>query len=202
MNEDELSNLAIAAMLHDIGKFQIPKKILHKTTKLTPEEYKLVQTHARKGYEELQKYHEISSVVRNAVLNHHENIDGTGYNKVVGDKQTIYSRILHIADVYDALTSVRKFREAFSPQEAVEYIMGNSGKMFDKNLVDVFINKFAIYPVGLTVRLSNGERAVVVTNEHNSLRPIIRLFSDELNNPLIDLSDNKDYFNVTIVGLD
>mgnify|MGYP003290344643 CR=1 FL=1 len=202
LTETQLDDLAVAAMLHDIGKFKLPMELLHKTTKLTASEYEMMQKHPRLAYEELQQYHEVTSVVRNTVLYHHENVDGTGYYGVSADKLTVYAKIIHIADVFDALTSIRKYRDAFSPQEAIEYIMGNAGKQFDMDIVNVFTQKFPIYPIGLTVRLSNGEKAVVVTNEHNSLRPIIRLFNEKLNNPLIDLSDNKNYFNVTIQGLD
>lgn len=198
LNETQLDDLAVAAILHDIGKFKLPIELLHKKEKLNHIEYEMIKKHPRLAYEELQQYHEVTSVVRNTVLYHHENADASGYYGVPADKQTIYTKIIHVADVFDALTSIRKYRKAFSPQEAIEYIMGNSGNMFDTEIVDIFTQKFPVYPIGLTVQLSNGEKAVIVTNEHNSLRPIIRLFSEKLNNPLIDLSDNKDYFNVTI----
>ena len=120
---------------------------------------------------------------------------------IPADKQTVYVKILHLVDVYDAMNSKRKYRESHTPQESIEFIMGNSDILFDKEIVNIFTQKFPIYPIGLTVSLSNGEKAVIVTNEHNSLRPIIRLLNKKKNYPLIDLSDNKDYFNVTITGI-
>lgn len=201
LNESQLDDLAIAAMLHDIGKFKLPKELLHKKEKLNTKEYEMMKNHPKFAYEELQQYHDVTSIVRNAVLYHHENVDGTGYYGLSSDKQTIYTKIIHVVDVFDALTSIRKYREAFSPQEAIEYIMGNANKMFDMQIVNIFAQKFPVYPIGLTVRLSNGEKAIVVTNEHNNLRPIIRLFNEKLNNPLIDLSDNPNYLNVIIQGL-
>lgn len=201
MNEDQLSHLAVAAMLHDIGKFKLPISLLHKEGPFTPKEYNEIKNHAKFSYDESQKYNEISSISRNAILYHHENVNGTGYFSLPADKQTVYVKILHLVDVYDAMNSKRKYRESHTPQESIEFIMGNSDILFDKEIVNIFTQKFPIYPIGLTVSLSNGEKAVIVTNEHNSLRPIIRLLNKKKNYPLIDLSDNKDYFNVTITGI-
>ena len=71
-----------------------------------------------------------------------------------------------------------------------------------KEVVDAFVSKFALYPVGTQVKLSNGEVGIIASNEHNNLRPVIRLLNEKLNYPLIDLSDNKAYLNVTILGIE
>ena len=198
LQEEQLKNLAIAAILHDIGKFNLPKHILHKKQELTEEEMKMVKNHPRAAYEKLCTMPEISSVTRNAVLCHHENIDGSGYYGLEAEQQTLVTRILHLVDVYDSLTSVRKFREAYSPSEAIEYIMGNSGKMFDPEVVNAFISKFPLYPIGTTIRLSNNERVIVFSNEINNIRPVVRTMEDTL----IDLSTDISYRNVIITGLD
>lgn len=198
LTEDQLKNLAVAAMLHDIGKFDLPEKLLHKKGKYTADEMQEMRKHPRLAYEKLSSYHNISSVSRNAILYHHENVDGTGYEGVRGDKQTIIGKILHCVDVYDSLTSIRKHREAFSPSEAIEYIMGNVDKMFDKDVVAAFTSKFPLYPIGSTIRLSNNEQAIVYSNEVNNIRPVIRTMQDTL----IDLSTDIGYRNVIIVGLD
>jgi len=199
LTEEQLKNLAVAAIYHDIGKFELPEEILHKKSKLTDEEMEIIKTHPKKSFDKLTKIPEISSVARNAVLYHHENIDGSGYYGVKAEQQTIVTRILRLADTYDALTSVRKYREAFSPSEAIEHIMANSGKLFDSEVVNAFISKFPLYPVGTTIRLSNGELGIVFSNEINNIRPVIRMLSD---GRLIDLSSNVTYRNVIITGLE
>lgn len=197
MTEEQLEHLAVAAILHDIGKFGIDESVLHKKGKLIPKEMEMMKAHPRIAYEKLSTVPEISSVSRNAILYHHENVDGSGYYNLPKEKQTVYTRILHVVDVYDALCSERKYREAYSPSEAIEYMMGNVDKMFDRTVVKAFVYKFPLYPVGLTVRLSNGEHAVVYSNEINSLRPVVRLFDGRL----IDLSTDPDYRSITIFGL-
>ena len=101
---------------------------------------------------------------------------------------------MHHGPVYDALCSERKYREAYSPSEAIEYIMGNADKMFDPIVVKALVYNFPLYPVGLTLRLSNGEEAIVYSNEINSMRPVIR----RMDGKLIDLSTDPDYRSITI----
>ena len=198
LSEEQLKNLAVAAMLHDIGKFDIPKEILHKKGQFTDEEMKIMKKHPRIAYEKMSQIPETSSVSRNAILYHHENVDGSGYYGLEEDKQTIVAKILHVADVYDALTSLRKYREAYSPSEAIEFIMGNAGKMFDTEVVTAFTKKFPLYPVGATVRLSNNEQAIIYSNYINNMRPVIRTMQDVL----IDLSTDVKYRSITIAGLE
>jgi len=198
LTEEQLKNLAVAAIYHDIGKFELPEEILHKKGKLTDEEMEIIKQHPKIGFEKLREIPEISSVSRNAVLYHHENIDGSGYYKIEAEHQTPVMRILRLVDTYDALTSVRKYREAYSPSEAIEYIMGNAGTLFDNEVVAAFTTKFPLYPVGTTVRLSNNEQGIVYSNEINNIRPVIRTMDGRL----IDLSTDISYRNVIIIGLE
>jgi len=198
LTEEYLKNLAVAAIMHDIGKFDMPTELLSKKKTLTDAEKEIVKQHAQKGYDILTEMPEVSSVSRNAVLYHHENVDGTGYFGIPAERQTIVTKILHLVDVYDALTSIRQFREAFTPSEAIEYIMGNTGTMFDKEVVAAFTSKFPLYPIGSTIRLSNNEQGIVYSNEINNIRPVIRT----LEGTLIDLSTDISYRNVIIVGLE
>ena len=198
LTEEYLKSLAVAAIMHDIGKFDMPTELLSKKKTLTDAEKEIVKQHAQKGYDILTEMPEVSSVSRNAVLYHHENVDGTGYFGIPAERQTIVTKILHLVDVYDALTSIRQFREAFTPSEAIEYIMGNTGTMFDKEVVAAFTSKFPLYPIGSTIRLSNNEQGIVYSNEINNIRPVIRT----LEGTLIDLSTDISYRNVIIVGLE
>jgi len=177
MSKDELRILVSAAILHDIGKMDISQDILYKPTRLSPDEYRIVQSHPMYSFNKISSRTDISSHIKSAVLSHHENVDGSGYpNKTTGRDQTIYTKILHIADVFDALVSKRPFKEPYSPLEASEYLMGACGIMFDKDIVDVFIKSVSIYPKGTHVNLSNGLSGYVYDNsDYHSLRPVVLL---------------------------
>jgi len=194
--DDELKKLSQAALLHDIGKTCVPIEILNKPGKLDEEEFAEVKNHPRYGYNMLRDNQEVSSVTRNAILSHHENEDGSGYPRnLIGEKIHKFAKIIHIADVYDALTTKRVYKDAMNPADALEYLMANAGKLFDKEMVTVFMEYIAPYPLGVTVELSTGQTAIVVKNNRAMLsRPIVRLNSGTL----IDLYERLD---VTITKL-
>ena len=196
MGDEELKKLSQAALLHDIGKTCIPLEILNKPEKLTPEEYAEVQKHCFYGYNMLKNNQEISSVCRNAIYSHHENEDGTGYpRQLTSDKIHKLAKIVHIADVYDALTTKRVYKDAMNPADALEYLMANAENMFDKEMVKTFLQYIAPYPLGVTVELSNGKKAVVVKNHREMLsRPTVRL----MDGTIIPLTETLD---ITITKL-
>lgn len=175
LKDDELRKLSQAALLHDIGKTCLPIEILNKPGKLTPEEYDEVKNHPKYGYNLLKNNEEISSVTRNAIFSHHENEDGSGYpRKLSSERIHKFAKIIHIADVYDALTTKRVYKPAMNPADALEYLMANAGNMFDRELVEIFLQYVAPYPIGVTVELSNGEKAIVLKNNRDILsRPIV-----------------------------
>lgn len=197
LSERDLEYLTTAALLHDIGKLSIPIEIINKPGRLTKEEYNIIKSHPVKSYELLSNSYSLSSIVKQAVLLHHENVDGSGYpHGITDDEQSIFVKILHVCDVYDALTSKRPYKDGYCPSEATEYLMGACGIMFDKYVVEEFIQMIPLYPKGTTINLSNGHQAVVVQNTGiNNLRPIVRImdtFED------IDLS-LREYLNITIL---
>lgn len=193
-----LSQLVLAALLHDIGKMEVPKLILHKGGRLSPAEYQLMKEHPVRAYNMIKDRKDISDAVKEAVLHHHENIDGSGYPKgTEGKDQSIYTKILHVADVYDALISKRPYKAPYSPYEAVEYLMGACSIMFDQESVHALVRYVPLFPKGTEVLLSNGKRGVIYENSgfHN-LRPILKLFDGTK----IDLSE-EEYVNVVIKPL-
>ena len=112
MNERDLNYLVTAALLHDLGKLSIPPEILNKPGRLTPEEYQIMKKHAEYSYKLLSNRWDISAHIKQTVLLHHENYDGSGYPQgLLGKEQSIFVRILHVADVYDALTSKRPYKK-------------------------------------------------------------------------------------------
>ena len=197
MNEEQLINLAVAGLLHDIGKFDVKKRVLKAKHIYNEKEMDEMKKHPMYSYEELKEIPTISSVSRNSILFHHENLDGSGYYGISGEKLGVFPRILRIADTYDALTARRKHRAAYAPAYAMEYIMSNVGNMFDKELVEIFTRQFPFYPVGFTLELSNGEIVVVVSNEANPMRPQVR----SMEGRDIDLATDAMYRSVLIQGM-
>ena len=181
LDRKRLYDLAIGAMLHDVGKVFIPKDVLQKPGSLTSEEYDIIKTHSVKGYDYLKDDVCVSIVSRIVALQHHEKIDGSGYpDGVKGDKIHEFARIVAIADVYDALTSDRPYRRAMSPNEAIEYLMGGADRYFDFNIVCSFVKKIVPYPVGTMIRLSTGAIAIVeIITPGYPLRPVVKIISDK-----------------------
>lgn len=196
LRDDDLKKLSQAALLHDIGKTCVPIEIINKPGRLTDAEYEEVKNHPRYGYNMLRNNYEISSVARNAILSHHENEDGSGYPRgLTSEKIHLLAKIIHVADVYDALITKRIYKDAMNPADALEYLMGNAGRMFDKELVATFLEYVAPYPLGVQVELSTGQKAIVVKNNRGMLsRPVVRLDSGTR----VDLLEHLD---ITIVRM-
>ncbi|SFL31039.1 HD-GYP domain-containing protein [Pelosinus propionicus] len=137
-----IQQIAMAALLHDIGKIIIPKEILNKPDKLTNHEFEIIKQHPENGYHLLQKIdplHQLENVA-DAILSHHERYDGTGYPcGKVGDEIPLVARILSITDVYEAITSNRVYHTAMTQKEANKIIDEGKESHFDPYLVDVFL---------------------------------------------------------------
>jgi len=196
--DDQLKHLITAAMLHDIGKKFLDKELLNKTEKISENEYSILKTHSELGYNFFKDTLSFSAHVKTGILQHHERFDGSGYPLgKKGDEIPLISRIIGVADSYDAITSTRPYHKAYPPGEGMEYIMGNSGIGFDPKVVKIFAQKVAIYPAGTQVLLSNGEKALVMKNfECFSSRPWVKLLST---GEVLDLKDDMNTMNITII---
>lgn len=203
LTKDDLCKLGLGALLHDIGKVFVPKELLNKEGQLSDEEMQLVRNHAYDGYTYLKEKWDLPVKSCLAVLIHHERYNGTGYPKGKrNDKIHLFGRIIAVADVYDAFTSDRPYRKAVLPSDAVEYIMGASGLLFDPEVVRIFVQKVAPYPLGTCVKLSNGNVGIVIDNyEDVCLRPKIRLLNTD-EEVIIDLKNDSDSWNITIIGVE
>lgn len=139
LNQEALKDLEVAARLHDFGNLAIPNEILTKPGRLTPEERKEVEKHVLFPEEQLKRMKRLNGVCK-IIRHHHEFYDGGGYpDSLQGEAIPLSSRILFIAEVYDALISNRPFRKAFTKQEALTMIKEDRGKQFDPNLVDLLL---------------------------------------------------------------
>jgi HD-GYP domain-containing protein (c-di-GMP phosphodiesterase class II) len=133
----ELSDLAAAALLHDIGKRHIPPHILNKMEKLTTEEWDLIREHPVSGFRELSNRGDLSWPQLMVVYQHHERMDGTGYPAgVKADEIHPWARICAVADVFDALTCHRPYRKALPVSEACDHLKKHTGRWFDAEAVE------------------------------------------------------------------
>lgn len=194
--------LAMGAILHDIGKLFVDKEILNKPGKLTPEEFSNIQQHPKHGFDFIVDNKDISDRAKLAVLHHHEAYNGTGYPcGLSGDNIPLFGRIISVADVYDALTSARPYHKAFLPSDAIEFIMSEYNSKFDPEIVDAMVKRIAPYPVGTCIRLSNGINAIVVKNHERAiLRPLVRVIGDGPET-YIDLENDRATLKITIEAI-
>lgn len=140
LEEDSLYELCVGACLHDVGKIFIDNKLLNKAGKFTEGEFALVQAHSMDGYIFIKNnYPNIPQKSLEAILQHHEKVDGSGYpHQKAGDEISLYGKIVSIADVYDALVSERSYKKAMEPSEAINFLYGNKNKAFDGVILGLF----------------------------------------------------------------
>ncbi|WP_136604148.1 HD-GYP domain-containing protein [Paenibacillus dokdonensis] len=178
--EVQLMVLGLGALLHDIGKTQIPQRVLVKPQKLTDEEFRMIQAHTDIGYKILKDEPNIPLLAAHCAFQHHERLNGSGYPRgIQGDDIHEYAQWVALADSYDAMTSHRVYRPAMLPHQAVEVLYAGSGTLYEQTKLELFRDRVVIYPPGLTVKLSTGETGVV-SRIHRSTphRPVIRIFGD------------------------
>lgn len=198
MTDNHLQELALAGLLHDIGLFLSDQTILSKKGTLNAEEYDQVKKHPQKGCEFIKNDRRISAAVQEAVFHHHENINGSGYPESQNeDTITPYSRILHIADVYDAIMSRRPYKKGMSNADAINYLIGGKMILFDEHIVDTFLEIAVPYPTGIEIRLSNDETGQVIGQTSDFHRPLIY---QEEKQQIIDLTSHPSYQDVTVVN--
>lgn len=174
---DELNKLGLGALLHDIGKMQVPLEILNKPGKLTVEEFKIMKSHPQKGYQMLLSDDTLSSDVLSIVKSHHERVSGKGYPDNLSESNiSYYTKIVSITDVYDAITSDRVYHDGMTPHEALKRLYEWMPDNFDTKLMQAFIRTIGIYPVGSVVELKTGHIGLVVklTDTHR-LKPVVML---------------------------
>ncbi|MEK3726067.1 HD-GYP domain-containing protein [Paenibacillus sp. FSL H8-0034] len=140
LKPEQLRALSQGAIVHDVGKNTIPDAILNKPGRLTPEERFIIETHPVKGYEMCRNLGFMKEEL-DIIRSHHEKWDGTGYpDRLLGEEIPLLARIVAVADVYDALTSTRSYRKAWSHEEAIAFLKEHSGSHFDPLCVHAWVN--------------------------------------------------------------
>ena len=203
LNSDLINELFMGGIFHDIGMAMLPKEILYKKEALTMDEKRQILYHPAKGYDYLREKSFLSAYVRAVTLGHHEHIDGSGYpNRKSGEEIHLLTQIIGIADIYDAMTSDRPYRQALPANEVLEFIMSMTDKHYSMDIVKAFIKKVNPYPVGSLVRLGDGQTAVIRKVPFEMpLRPLISIIkkrNDVFEYEDIDLMENH---TLTIIGI-
>jgi HD-GYP domain-containing protein (c-di-GMP phosphodiesterase class II) len=178
---DDLEALGLGAMFHDIGNSQVPQSLLMKNSSLTMLEYEEIQKHTEYGFKLLKETPGMPLLSAHCALQHHEKIDGTGYpSRLAGTGVHPFAQWVGLLDAYDAMTNPRPYRPSFPPDQALENLFTGAGTLYDKSKVEFFRNKVAIYPVGLSVRLSTGQSGIVSKiNPSFKQRPVVRTLTNE-----------------------
>lgn len=194
-SSNDMQQLMLAGMLHDIGKLYIPKEIIHKPTALTKEEYTMVQKHPSLGYD-LVKTLNLDNRIAEAVLMHHERCDGSGYpsNQTLNNIPP-FAKIIAIADVYDAMTSNRVYRDRICPFDVIRNFEEEGYQKYDAAYLLPFLESLAQAHINASVRLSNsllGE--IVMVNRMALSRPVVKV-----GNQFFDLSKDKELHIISVL---
>ncbi|CAM4274165.1 HD-GYP domain-containing protein [Paenibacillus alkaliterrae] len=206
-NRDELTTLGMGALLHDIGKTRIAADVLKKPGSLSREEFEEMKQHTRIGYELLKDEPNLPLLVAHCAFQHHERIDGSGYPRgIKGNEIHDYAKWIGLVDSYDAMTTNRVYSAPILPHDALERLYAGTGTLYEQRMLQLFRDKVAIYPIGISVRLQSGEQGIVADiNYSYPHRPIIRILyneaGEELKSPYeIDLSQHLTQMIISVNG--
>jgi HD-GYP domain-containing protein (c-di-GMP phosphodiesterase class II) len=175
--EPDLENLALGALVKDIGQSAIDARLIGKAGSLSRAEFSVVQSHVEEGLSVLEATTRLSEVSVAVVLEHHERYDGSGYPyRMAGEDISLAGRMAAIVDTYDAMTSDRPYRSALPPPDVLRQLYGEGGFQYDPGLVAAFVRTVGIYPVGTLVLLESGHLAVVdAVHPDDLLHPVVRV---------------------------
>jgi len=182
---EELIELGISAMLHDIGMLKITRQIREKKKSLEKSEYEAIKNHSRYSREILEKFPQVSPRILNAITHHHERVDGSGYpSGLTRDDINLFSKIIAICDTFDSLSSSRPHRSALKKREALKECLKMCEQCFDENIVEKLLHNVPLYPVNTLIRLNNGEVGIVSHSTYNPFRPQVDIIQDAEGEPL------------------
>ncbi len=185
LRRQDLAQLGLCALYHDMGKLHIPLEVLNANTNLSEKEWAVMGNHTVFAARTLFPLIEADRGTVNRILTalqHHLRYDGAGYPRLrIRTTQSLYARITAIVDTFDAMTTKRIYQRQYLPDEAIALLHRFAGERYDPLLVKAFVNCMGIYPIGSTVALSTGELAVVVESNPDPDRihqPKVRIVTD------------------------
>lgn len=180
LGEDAVKSLATGALLLDIGMGAVPPELINHQGPLDRVGRAFVERHVTEGVERLKESGVEDAQVLDMVLNHHEHIDGSGYPEgKAGDFIPLTGRIAGLIDTFDAMTSQRPYRQAFSRAEALQQLVKQRDILRDADLVEQFVRCMGVYPVGTLVELNTGEVGLVMAqNRDQRLRPRVMMLTN------------------------
>ncbi len=210
-NELQLRDLGVGAILHDIGVVFIDKEVIEKVGRFTDDEFVKMKQHSVEGFNLLREQKDLNLLSAHVAFQHHERIDGTGYPRLLkSDEICEYARITAIADLFDALTTERKYRKSYPFYAAIDLMKENVGQKTDRDLTRLFFRNIAAYPTGSLVELNTGEIGLVISNSRpDTSRPVIRIVTDKLKRitvtevlPEIDLCKERESYIINVIEQD
>lgn len=204
--ENDIKEIGLGSLLHDLGKIKLESEILNKEDFLNKEEANLMKKHVDYGYEMVKDDLSISYIVKQIIYSHHEYLDGSGYPRGLKGKELLdYSKIVTICDEFDTMTSVKHGKKKMSTYEALELLSSKTLEKLDANILSKFIENIAVYPIGTGVVLEDGRKGIVVDIHRTyPTRPIVRIIEDKTNKDYyeIDLMKNLTIFIKDVIDLD
>ncbi|BEP29689.1 HD-GYP domain-containing protein [Helicovermis profundi] len=205
-NYKMIEQIAIGALLHDIGKINVKNELINKKEPLTDDEFDEIKNHAKYGFEIVKKDVALSAYVKQIIIKHHEKLDGSGYPSGIESKDIPeFVRIVTLCDIFDAITNDRVYRKRIPMYKALEILMTDAVFKLDRNIYRHFVENICIYPPGSGVKLSDNREAIVVKyrREYPS-RPLVRIIDkDDLKKSYdLDLIDERTIFVENVIELD
>jgi HD-GYP domain-containing protein (c-di-GMP phosphodiesterase class II) len=199
-SQEDVLDLGIAGLFHDIGKLAISRRILKKPTQLSEDEFYKMKHHTTQGAEILVKYtNAVGKLPAVVAFEHHLRYDMKGYPRLSHPRKPhTASMIISMCDVYDALAQRRSYKKDFPPKKIFDIMMDGKGTSFDPVLIEAFFRALGVWPVGTIVSLSNRRIAIVrKTNEKDIFKPMIEVFHPAKSREMIDLADEKVKLKIT-----
>lgn len=195
---EELTEIILAGLLHDVGKALVPESILNKPAALTVDEMKIMKMHPYRGYELLAGSSAISQAVKLGILSHHEREDGSGYpDGLCAGDISLYGKITAVADMYDAMSTERVYRKKIPPFTVMEIIFKEMFYKLNPDICFTFLERIRRHMQGCTVWLNDGSKAKVVELPHSlGARPVVRLEDGTL----LDLDGDRSFYVQEIVN--
>jgi HD-GYP domain-containing protein (c-di-GMP phosphodiesterase class II) len=185
-DKQQLLNLCVSSLLHDLGLLKIPEKIIKKPGKLSKDEFAHVKKHCAYGLDLLANISDMPESIQEVVYEHHERINGSGYPEgKKGPEISELAKIVAIIEVYEAMTHPRPYRtQKIIPYEGVREVVQEARRSFEPRLVKKFLRFITPYPLGSFVLLNNNEIGrIVQTDEDRPLRPVVEIFFDAEGKP-------------------